>query len=204
MRTKRFRQRSPWLVLVLLWLGTGCGGADRQDARETSGAGAPEQARDTLAGHDGAAPAPGEGWTVGFSRYGPVPLGVPLAEAAAASSGGLRAPEDPAGCSMVGIDGAGEEVWLMIVEGRVVRVDVEDPAVPTERGAKVGDSEDRILELYGEALEVQPHKYTDGHYLVVTPPAGGAHRLIFETDGDRVLRYRAGAMPQVAWVERCG
>jgi len=58
----------------------------------------------------------------------------------------------------------------------------------------------RIKQLY-PAARVEPHKYTDGHYLVVdvTPQ----RRFVFETDGSKVTRYRSGAVPVVDWVEGC-
>jgi hypothetical protein len=55
------------------------------------------------------------------------------------------------------------------------------------------------------AAKVEPHKYTDGPYLVQPPAAatGSAYRIVFETDGRRVTRYRAGMRPQVEYVEGC-
>jgi hypothetical protein len=40
---------------------------------------------------------------------------------------------------------------------------------------------------------------------VIVPEAAqdSAHRLILETDGARVVRYRGGLLPAVAWVEGC-
>ena len=54
-------------------------------------------------------------------------------------------------------------------------------------------------------VTVQPHKYTNGHYLVVrsATAADTTHRIIFETDGKVVTRFRSGRMPEVAWVEGC-
>ena len=89
---------------------------------------------------------------------------------------------------------------VMLFAGKVVRVDVIAPGIATAGGARVGDTEERVRELY-PGLRVEPHKYTDGHYLVVDTVQG--RRLIFETDGARVTRYRAGAVPQVDWVEGC-
>ena len=37
----------------------------------------------------------------------------------------------------------------------------------------------------------------------VVTPADTTRRLVFETDGARVLRYRAGRRPEVEWVEGC-
>jgi hypothetical protein len=89
---------------------------------------------------------------------------------------------------------------VMLVDGKVVRLDVIEAGIATAAGAEVGDTEQRVRELYPD-LRVEPHKYTDGHYLVVDSNAG--RRLVFETDGARVTRYRAGAIPQVDWVEGC-
>jgi hypothetical protein len=94
-----------------------------------------------------------------------------------------------------------QDVLVMLVDGIVVRLDVIGPSVATSAGAHVGDSEARIRQLY-PALRVEPHKYTDGHYLVVD--ATPQRRLIFETDGEKVTRYRSGAIPAVDWVEGCG
>lgn len=143
-------------------------------------------------------------WVVDFQRYGPIPLGVELEEAIAASGGAIEAPDGSEACTATTVTGGPDDVSLMVVDGRVVRVDVRNPEVRTAEGAGVGDTEDRVRGLYAGAVEVQPHKYTEGHYLVVTPPDGSGSRLIFET-GDGVVRtYRAGVLPEVAWVEGCG
>jgi hypothetical protein len=93
-----------------------------------------------------------------------------------------------------------KDLLVMLVDGVVARVDVIGPSVATAAGAHVGDSEARIKQLY-PASRVEPHKYTDGHYLVVeTAPQ---RRLVFETDGTRVTRYRSGVVPAVEWVEGC-
>jgi hypothetical protein len=110
-----------------------------------------------------------------------------------------------ASCDHIPLSGAPGRVLLMVVDGRVARVEVKDSVVATDRGARVGDSEARIDSLYRGEVRVEPHKYSDGHYLIVTSPAAAdsQYRLIFETDGARVTEYRAGLLPQVAWVEGC-
>jgi CubicO group peptidase (beta-lactamase class C family) len=95
---------------------------------------------------------------------------------------------------------------FMIFEGRVARVDVHQQSiVRTAEGAGIGDPEDHIQSLYPGRVEVQPHKYTEGRYLIVRPaaPADSGYRIIFETDGTQVTRYRAGRLPEVGWVEGC-
>jgi hypothetical protein len=94
---------------------------------------------------------------------------------------------------------------IMAVGGQIARVEVRDATVATAAGARVGDTESRINALYPGRVQTGPHKYTDGHYLVVRRGAGAdsAYRLVFETDGQRVTGYRGGRMPEVEWVEGC-
>lgn len=88
--------------------------------------------------------------------------------------------------------------------GQVARVEVTDSVVATTAGARVGDTETRINQLYPGRVQTSPHKYTDGHYLTVRGSgADSVQRLVFETDGQRVTRYRGGRVPEVEWVEGC-
>jgi hypothetical protein len=145
-------------------------------------------------------------WTVTPGGIGPLRTGMSVAEAHAALGGEFATGDSTGGCAHVALTGLPGRVLAMVVDGRVVRIEVKDRAVATTTGARVGDNEARIYSLYPGRVQVQPHKYTDGHYLIVTPEAtaDSANRLIFETDGRNVLEYRAGLLPAVAWVEGCG
>jgi len=103
---------------------------------------------------------------------------------------------------------AGARCTVLFVLERTerARVDVYDErTVETIAGARSGDSEERIKQLYPGRIKVEPHHYTDGHYLVYVPdePKFKAFRIIFETAGTRVLNYRAGRVPEVQYVEGC-
>lgn len=157
-------------------------------------------------------PASGEGVgveadsTVYARGFGPVLAGMTLAEAEQA----LGVPLVLLGprmepCHYVRMEDR-PGVAFMLIEGRIARVDVESPGtVSTAEGAAIGDTEERIHALYPGRIEVQPHKYVDGHYLIVAPsaPADSGHRVIFETDGRRVTSFRTGRLPEVRWVEGC-
>ena len=108
-------------------------------------------------------------------------------------------------CMYATADSLPAGVRVMVEQQRVTRIDVFEGAVQTAKGARIGDSEERIKRLYPNQVTVSPHKYTDGHYLTVVPTdaADSAYRIVFETDGRRVLRYRAGTRPQVEYVEGC-
>jgi hypothetical protein len=104
--------------------------------------------------------------------------------------------------------GAGipEGVSVMVVKGKVARIDVDTGAVTTDDGGKIGDSEDRIKSIYGDELRIEPHKYVEGgHYMTVMGDSASAGKaIVFETDGKRVTMFRAGRLPEVKWVEGCG
>ena len=139
---------------------------------------------------------------------GPLKIGMTLADARKATSGAVSAPPaaDTAVCGFARWSGAPAGVRLMTAKGRIVRVDVDSGSATTAAGAHIGDSESRIITLYAGRVETSPSKYAKGHYLTVKRPAAAdsSYRFIFETDGKRVTKYRAGRMPEVAYVEGCG
>ena len=98
------------------------------------------------------------------------------------------------------------DVGVMVIHGKIARIDVDTGAVTTEDGVKIGDSEAKVKSVYGDDLKVEPHKYiTDGHYMTVMGDSASAGKaLVFETDGKHVTNFRAGRLPEVKWVEGCG
>jgi hypothetical protein len=97
-------------------------------------------------------------------------------------------------------------VGVMVVRGKIARIDVDTGSVTTEDGAKIGDSEDRLKSIYDDELQVEPHKYIEGgHYMTIMGDSTSAGKaIVFETDGKRVTMFRAGRLPEVKWVEGCG
>ena len=147
-------------------------------------------------------------WTVTSHGYGPVRAGMTLDEAAAAGSRAFGEPQmgsEECDYFLFADDSIRGSAHFMVVNGRIARVDINDSTITTAEGARLGDTEQRIMELYPGRVAVQPHKYSDGHYLVVAPasPADSGHHIIFETDGQKVTTYRAGRMPEVEYVEGC-
>lgn len=103
--------------------------------------------------------------------------------------------------------GAGipDGVSVMVVQGRVARIDVDTGSVTTEDGAKIGDTEEAIRTMYGGEVQAEPHKFiAGGHYLTVMGDSTSVGKaIVFETDGQRVTSFRAGRLPEVKWVEGC-
>ena len=140
--------------------------------------------------------------------YGPIVVGMTYAAANDSLKGALKAAKNAnlAECDYVTWQGGPAGLGIMVIEGKIARVDVGDSTdIPTKSGAKVGDTEDRIKALYGDRVKVTDHKYEDGHYLTVRSaiPTDTLHFIIFETSNGKVTRMRGGAMPGVEYVEGC-
>jgi hypothetical protein len=155
-----------------------------------------------------ASPAPAApNYTVTEHGIGPLRAGMTFAEGDAALGGALLVPTsvDTTGCDYLVWDGGPPGVHVMFDGHHVGRIDVDTASIATSVGARVGDDEARIKRLYPGQVTVTPHKYENGHYLTVTPQgaADKRFRIIFETAGGRVTRYRAGILPSVEYVEGC-
>jgi len=163
-----------------------------------------------IAGVD-ATRADGAGWRVSFDGYGPVRIGMTVDEAQRLLQGPLAIDTylDDASCRYFTPKGAGPQptVAFMTDQRRIVRIDVfagSGPQPATDRGARIGDTERRIFELYPGHVKSGPHHYTgpQGHYLRVFDDSGHV-RMIFETNGKTVENYRVGREPAIEYVEGC-
>lgn len=96
-------------------------------------------------------------------------------------------------------------VSITQVNGIVARIDVENDSIATDKGIRVGDSEEKVKQAYGSALIVEPHHYTDGHYFEMRfgTDSATSKGIVFETDGKKVTTFRAGFWEPVRWVEGC-
>jgi hypothetical protein len=150
--------------------------------------------------------APGRGqprrpWNASASHLGAVRMGMTVVEAEAALGAPFEPSTDTGECLYRRFAGAPAGVLFMQAGGRIVRVDVVAAGVSTDAGIGVGAPVSQVREAYGTRVAASPHKYTSGEYLTIAPDAD--HRLVFETDGERVTRYRIGRLPEVEWVEGC-
>jgi hypothetical protein len=190
------RERLLSVALSLMVIGCDTGSEERA-ARAPSVS--VDSTPDTVTQIDSSPPS----WIVRPDGIGPLRVGMTLADAARTLGEPLTVRSR--GCDHVTPRNAPVGLRLMVVRDTVVRIEVDSAGIATVDSAQVGDSESRVLSLYGTRARIEPHKYTypDGHYLVVAPPGDTVHRLIFETLNGRVTNYRAGRRPQVEWVEGC-
>jgi hypothetical protein len=139
--------------------------------------------------------------------FGPVQIGMTIAQAQQVT--GQRFNQISSGgepSCLYYQTNAVEKVSFMVTEGRISRIDVDNPNITTPSGARIGFTERQIYELYPGYIRSEPHAYiTAGHYLYFVPrdAEDQNYRLIFETNGNQVMRMRSGKLPEVGWIEGC-
>jgi len=151
-------------------------------------------------------PAPAGDRTVTLDGLGKVKIGATATEVASALGEPLPPPKvAEVSCRYMRPATLPPGVGILLVNDSVARIDIDSAGIQTSEGAGVGEDETRVVEIYRERVTVTPHKYTGpaGHYLTVSPAGDTLRRIIFETDGHRITKYRVGRRPAVEWVEGC-
>jgi hypothetical protein len=146
---------------------------------------------------------------VRLTGIGPIQIGMTLEEATDA----LGLPLVPIGsnlggdCAYYQPDSVSQALGFMVVDNRVIRVDVwPGSSLATVSGAKIGSTTEDLAALYPGQIEALPNPYTKGEFLTLTPqdPELSLFRLVFETDAEgKVVQYRAGQFPAVTWPDGC-
>lgn len=139
---------------------------------------------------------------------GPIQIGMSVAEL---EETGLELAaidgSDRGECSYYRIRGNTEPIGLMVIDERILRIDVWPGSLTeTRSGIKIGSTEADLVRIYGGQLEATPNPVTLGKTVVFRPrdPGEDLFRLVFETDDrGQVVQYRAGQFPSVTWPEGC-
>jgi hypothetical protein len=93
---------------------------------------------------------------------------------------------------------------LMILDNRVARIELRSKSrLHTFAGAHIGTTEAELRAMYGDRLEVQPHKYASGGHVFVLRSGAGTEGLRFETDQGVVTAIQAGPWDHLNLVEGC-
>jgi hypothetical protein len=142
-----------------------------------------------------------ETWVLRFDGVGPVKIGMSLSQLNAVLQRKSE-PDDEGGCFYVE-SSKHPHLKFMIIEGRLARIDVEEPGAATSTGMQVGDSDSRVKQVYGARVKVTPHQYIDsGHYLTVRS-SDGHYGVRFETDQGKITSFYAGRYEAIQYVEGC-
>ncbi len=148
-----------------------------------------------------------------LNGIGPIRVGMTVDEAS--QSAGVRLVQTQSGgeeyaCLYFRPQVEPKEISFMVTKGRIARVDIYNNRITTIRGAKIGDNEERIFSLYPGQIQATRHPYVggpprNGKYLTFVPKdaADKNYRIIFETSGNRVTRFRSGKLPEVEYIEGC-
>ncbi len=157
------------------------------------------------AAEEKAAEAKVDAWAVSSMGAGPVRIGMTAAQADSAAGGRLTPKTGFGDCGYARPSDAPAGLAFMIARDTVARVDVDSAGVETAEGVKVGDPEGLVWQRYSE-IQVQPGKHAADTLLVIAPARGPSEqrRLIFVVAKGVVRGFRAGRLPEVEWVERCG
>ncbi len=134
------------------------------------------------------------------SGLGPIKIGMTVAQVEQAGKreltfegGDVNAP-----CATASL---GTNLFGLFSKGRIARIYVRSRTYRTRTNIRVGDTQRKVLASYGPSLKQSPHKYIrGGFYLKLTV---GNRRLVFETDGRRVIEMSSGRKPEIDYVEGC-
>ncbi|HET9773058.1 MAG TPA: hypothetical protein VFS16_19325 [Acidimicrobiia bacterium] len=153
-----------------------------------------------------------------FDGIGPVKVGMTLAQASAAVAKPVEV--DPNyvldGCAYAAVTGGPKGLSFMVLRDRdsdpwrIVRVDVDDESrIATQSGIRIGATEAEVKRTYGAPgrtgkITIENHEYVEGgHYISYDDDGPAGLRMLFETDGQKVTRFRSGQQGPVGYVEGC-
>ena len=204
--------RGPWVVAALLVVvvTAACSGGDEDEAATaTSSLAGPTSTTEasvatatstTVEPDDDCTEVALTGGSVSTVGFDDITFGMTLAEAAEATGVCLE-PERPADrdCFVVVPVPGPDGISFVVTEGTIERVDVFGGDVTTRSGLGIGSTEVEVIDQLGVGLQVTPHPQGGGNELVFIPTdeADADFRVVFETDGERVTRFRSGRTPQV-------
>ena len=138
--------------------------------------------------------------TVGIDR---IMFGMAIYDAQVAAGSRFTPVTTIGHCYLVTPDDGQAGLTFWVVAGTVERVDVDTRTITTRSGAGIGDTEDRIREMFGERIHTTPLPDGSGNLLAYIPKdvADATYRVMFLTNGVQVTRLWAGRLP---WAEELG
>lgn len=148
-----------------------------------------------------------------INGIGPFRIGMTVEEASRAAGVKLvfvASGPDAYSCSYFKPQVEPQGISFMVTKERIARVDISNERIATIRGAKIGDTEDRIISLYPGHIQVTKHPFPlrpneNRKHLTFVPKdaADNNYRIIFETGNNRVYHLRSGKLPEVGYIEGC-
>ena len=107
-------------------------------------------------------------------------------------------------CWYMSYRGGRSDFSLMMIGDRVARIELEGKStLRTLSGASIGTTEGELKKMYGNRLDVQPHKYDEHGHTITLKSGGGGYGLRFETSRGKVTAIQAGPWEHLNYVEGC-
>jgi hypothetical protein len=150
-----------------------------------------------------------DGSQLAINGIGPIRVGMTVAEASRSAGVTLVKSRtiQPLFCTYLEPLGGPKGIDFMVIEGRIATVDIRNKRVTTIKGAKIGDSEERIFALYPGQIQATKSLYShkDNKDLTFVPKdaADQNYRMIFEITNHRVTSFRSGKFPAVKNIAYC-
>lgn len=213
------RHLAPAVLLLMAACGAeaerGAGGA-----AAAANAAAANQGVSANAAAPGTPAAPAAEPVLTAEGYGPLRIGMTLAEVEAAlgpdsDPDAVGGPE-PESCDQFRPARAPEGMLVMVEEGRLTRITLHEEArIATDRGLRVGAAAAEVRAAYGASLTAEPHEYQEppAEYLTIWTrgaPAPGegtvdpaARGLRYEVASDGRVSAIHGGGPSIQYVEGC-
>ena len=140
--------------------------------------------------------------------FGVLRIGMTYEEVKASLNGKIsREPETSDDCYYAKPSEPSAGIYFMFTNGgKLSRIEIKSSSYLSRSGAYVGQDQASLVEMYAGRLNRSPHKYDDAGYYFTYEPTDAEdanYRTIFETDGKKVTTFRAGQLPEVAYVEGC-
>lgn len=161
---------------------------------------------------------------VGLKNIGPVVVGMTIEQMAQAAGVSLTRQPDfdqamaTAGCAFMSPgtipgyvpppnSGNKSPIAFMIRDNKLARIDILGGEFQTTQGIQIGSTEQEVQEAFGGTSPLPARAFIGPpyRYLTATPreEADRDFRLVFESDGAKVVTYRAGKLPEVDWKNGC-
>jgi len=142
-----------------------------------------------------------------MSGVGPIRIGMNERQLEDALQMRLPETQDPSedSCRQVEAGPRWPGTSVMLLDGRVARIDVTSRGIETLSGAAVGDLVSKVHSIYGHRLRSTHHDFGAGEGMeYLTMFSGDRHFGIrFETDGERVTEFYVGTSEAVQFIEGC-
>ena len=109
-------------------------------------------------------------------------------------------------CAHAVAESGPEDLFFMVIDGRIVRIEVRRGPVATAEGISAGSTVRDVTDANSGRVRVEPHTYTarfGGQYLIHEPEGANGLSMLFETDGTRVTTFRSGLTRAVMAPEDC-